>query len=149
MKLRIMSNNQWRCDKNKPWWREHGLDCSAETRERGFLKFYSETVPDIIGLQEISPLMLEKLMVFEQKMGLNYASVRGKDTPVLCRRDLFELLDSSFLIYPESIPGYDGSFNNSNTKSYCAAVLRDKAEGKLLTVMSTHLWWKSSDPSSS
>ncbi len=148
MRLRIMSNNQWRCDENKPWWKERGLDCSAETREQGFIRFYTETAPDIIALQEVSPLMLEKLLVFAQKAGLKYAAVWGKDTPILYRSDLFELIDSSFLIYPETIPGHDGSFNNSDTKSYCAGVFRCKANGKLLSVMSTHLWWKSSDPSS-
>lgn len=147
MKLRIMSNNQWRCDENKPWWQARGLDCSAETRERGFVRFYLETAPDILALQEVSPLMLEKLLVFAQEAGLDYAAVWGRDTPILYRRGLFELVDSSFLIYPETVPGFDGSFNNSNTKSFCAAVFRHKAAGRLLTVMSTHLWWKSSDPS--
>ena len=146
MNFRLMSNNQWRCDKNLPYWEERGLDCSAEHREKGFADFYARTMPDVIGLQEVSPLMLERLMIELQQRGLPFAAVWGRDTPTLYRTDKFELIDSAFLIYPRTIPGLEGEFNNSDTKSYSIAVFRTKEEGKIFTFMSTPLWWKSDDP---
>ncbi|MBR0144508.1 MAG: hypothetical protein IJM21_10075, partial [Clostridia bacterium] len=41
-----------------------------------------------------------------------------------------------------------GSFNNSETKSYAFGVFEDRKTGKRVALMSTHLWWKSSDPAS-
>ena len=71
MHIRLMSNNQWLCDENQPWWAERGLDCSAACREEGFADFYRTTEPDAIGLQEVSALMLEKLLRALQKRGLS------------------------------------------------------------------------------
>ena len=148
MKLRLMSNNQWRCDDNLPYWQERGLDCSAVCREKGFADFYAQTNPDVIGLQEVSPLMLERLMLELQARGLPFAAVWGRDTPTLYRTDKLELIDSAFLVYPRTVPGLTGEFNNSDTKSYSVAVFRTKGNGKIFTFMSTHLWWKSDDPQS-
>ncbi len=87
MKLRLMSNNQWRCDKNQPYWEERGLDCSAPVRERGFAAFYEETLPDVIGLQEVSARMLECLLRELKAKNLPYAAIWGRDTPILWRTD--------------------------------------------------------------
>lgn len=146
MKLRIMSNNQWKCDENQPYWIRRGLDCSAEVREKGFTSIYQRYAPDIIGLQEVSSLMADYLMRDLQAAGLPFAMVWGRDTPILYRRDRFEVVDSDFLVYPHTVPGIEGDFNNGDTKSYTVAVFRSKAEGKMLGIMSTHLWWKSDDP---
>lgn len=147
MKLRIMSNNQWKNDENTPYWEERGLDCSAAVREKGFAEIYRRFAPDIIGLQEVSALMVDYLMRNLQELGLPFALVWGRDTPILYRRDKLELVDSDFLVYPRSVPGLDGEYNNNDTKSYAVAVFRSKENGKLLGLMSTHLWWKSDDPS--
>ena len=77
--LRIMSNNQWRRDENHPLWEARGEDCSAAARERGFVKVYQETRPDVIGFQEVSPLMLDEMMRGLQKEGIPYAAVWGRD----------------------------------------------------------------------
>ena len=148
MICRLMSNNQWKCDENQPWWEERGLDCSAPVREKGFVEVYRKTAPDILGLQETSPLMLDCLMCGLKEAGLPYAALWGRDTPILYRADRFEAVDSDFLIYPRDVPGLEGEFNNSGTKSYCVAVFRAKDSGKLLTLMTTHLWWKRDDPGS-
>ncbi|MBQ8357725.1 MAG: endonuclease/exonuclease/phosphatase family protein [Clostridia bacterium] len=140
-KLRLMSTNQWACDKNQPWWEEHGLDCSYSARMSGFLKYYLETKPDILGLQEVTAKMADKLMRLFSEEGLPYALLWGRDTPIIYRTDLFELVDSTFLVYPEEFPGHEGSFNNSMTKSYNLGVFRIKESGKLLILMTTHLWW--------
>ena len=144
--IRIMSNNQWWHELNLPNWAEKGEDCSAEHRERGFARVYHETRPDIIGFQEVSPSMLCFLMRDLQAQGDIYAALWGKDTPILYRQEKFELVDSAFGIYPAGCPGYEGCFNNDDTKSWNIAVLREKASGKCIIMVTTHLWWKSDDP---
>ncbi|MBQ2953310.1 MAG: endonuclease/exonuclease/phosphatase family protein [Clostridia bacterium] len=146
--LRIMSNNLWWCDDNRPAWAEMGLDCSAAARADGFCRVYATLQPDVIGLQECSALMADELMQRFPAYGLPYALLWGHDTPILFRKDRFDLVDSAFLLYPEEFPGHEGSFNNWRTKSYLTAVLRCKADGKHLIVATTHLWWKSSRPDS-
>ena len=77
-----------------------------------------------------------------------YDFVSGGDTPLFYRIDRLKLLETGFFRYEESIPGLEGSFNNSETKSYAFGVFEDRSDGKRIAVMSTHLWWKSSDPAS-
>ncbi len=146
--LRVMSNNLWYCDQNRPAWAAQGLDCSAKVRAQGFAKVYSQLQPDVIGLQECSPLMADELMQQFRQRGLLYVLLWGHDTPILYRPAVFDLVDSAYLLYPEEFPGHEGSFNNGRTKSYLAAVLRRKTDGRLLIVATTHLWWKSSAPNS-
>ena len=145
MRIRLMSNNQWLCDENQPYWAERGLDCSAVNREEGFADFYRAADPDAVGLQEVSPQMLEKLLRALQKRGISYGAVWGRDTPIVYRTDRLELVDSCFCVYPREVPGQAGEFNNHDSKSYCAAVFRIKASGRLFALMTTHLWWKSDD----
>ena len=146
MKIRIMSNNQWWADNNKPAWRDAGLDCSAKVRAPGFVRMIGETEPDIIGLQECSMLMADLEMRGLSGAGMNYSLLWGRDTPILYRTDKFELVDSAYLVYPTEVPGFEGEFNNLNTKSYCFAVLRSKENGKMLVFGTTHLWYMSSNP---
>ena len=143
---RIMSNNIWRCDENNETWAAMGADCSTEARVDGLFRVYKEKQPDILGLQECSPYMADLLMRRFSENHMPYTLVWGKDTPIIYRTDKFELVHTEFHIYPETISGLPGCFNNSLTKSYCIAVLREKASGSELIFATTHLWWKSSDP---
>ena len=143
--MRIMSNNQWLCDQNLPEWEAKGEDCSAEHREKGFANIYAELLPDAIGFQEVSPRMLDRLMRELQAKGLRYAALWGRDTPILYRPDALELIDSEFGIYPAECPGYEGCFNNYDTKSWNIAVFREKKSGKPLIFATTHLWWMIDD----
>ncbi len=151
----IMSNNQWKCDYNLPAWEKMGLDCSAEARVKGLVKAYKAILPDILGLQEVSihlsELMMQELGTVRLPDGgkAEYEYVSGGDTPIVYRRDKYLLIESGFFRYPEAIPGLEGSFNNSETKSYAWGVFEDRLTGKKLAFMSTHLWWKSSHPASS
>lgn len=146
-KLRLMSHNQWKIDDNRPEWEAQGLDCSAKHRVAGFAQVFAETQPDIIGCQEVSGKMADYMIRFSAEKGLNYALLWGRDTPIVYRPDKFELVDSAFSLYPDACPGFDGVFNNGQTKSYCIGVFRIKENGKLFIFASTHLWWKSSNPS--
>ncbi len=147
-RLRLMSHNQWKCDSNLPAWEEQGLDCSAEVRERGFVRVFRDTMPDVIGCQEVSGTMADLMIRYMQEEGMRYALLWGRDTPIVYRQDKFELVDSDFALYPKEFPGYEGEFNNGNTKSWCLAVFRVKENGKLFLFVSTHLWWKSDNPAS-
>ena len=146
-KIRLMTHNLWKNDTNRPEWEAKNQDCSAQVRAKGFFKVYEELMPDIIGNQEMSPLMADELIRGTMNKGIKYALLWGKDTPILYRPDKFELIDSDFALYPETLPGHDGCFNNYNTKSYNIAVFRTKENQQLFIFTSTHLWWKSSDPS--
>lgn len=149
-----MSNNQWKCDKNNDVWIEMGEDCSAEGRVGGLVRSYLEIMPDVIGLQEVSirmaELMMEKMSRVELPDGTVaiYEYISGGDTPIVYRRDKLLLVESGFFRYSEDVPGYEGKFNNSETKSYAYAVFKNRADGKMFALMSTHLWWKSSNPAS-
>ena len=61
-KLRIMSHNVWKNDKNLPAWEEIGANCSAATRAKGMVRVYTETRPDIIGFQEMSNMMADEII---------------------------------------------------------------------------------------
>ena len=141
--IRIMSNNLWWCTNNTPQWEAMGADCSNAARVPGFARMYAQIQPDLIGLQECSARMTHDLMGYLAENDFPYAMLWGRDTPILFRRDKFELVDSQVMIYPEEIPGLEGSFNNLKTKAFCAAVLRSKQTGNSILLASTHLWYKS------
>lgn len=147
-KLRVMSHNLWKCDHNLPAWEAVGMDCSAAVRAKGMVRVYADTRPDIIGCQELSFVMADEIIRGLADHGQRYSLLWGRDTPIIYRPDRLELLDSDFLLYPDEVPGWEGVFNNSATKSWSVAVFRDKTDGKNLIFMTTHLWWMSSNPES-
>lgn len=144
--LRLMSNNVWNRDKNAPAWEERGEDCSAPARAPLFVRMYEETLPDVIGMQEMTHLMTRELVLGLAAKGLHYAVIWGNFTPVFYRPDRLELLDTEYLLYPEEIPGFEGSFNDVKSKSALLAVFREKKSGKCFLFVTTHLWWKSGNP---
>lgn len=140
--LRLLSNNIWWTNENTSAWKARGEDCSPEHRAKGFARVYSELAPDIIGLQEAAAKLPNCVMTeLLKQTEIPYTLLWGRDTPIIYRTDKFELVDSSYDIYPEENPGYEGSFNNLQTKSYCIAVFRSKENGKLLVFGTTHLWY--------
>ena len=131
----LMSNNQWKCDRNNDFWRERGEDCSAEARVPGMARAYLEVMPDILGLQEVSNRQAEILMDNMRHVKLDdgteasYEYLSGRDTPIVYRRDKLKLLESGFFLYSTEVPGFEGSFNNSETKSWCWGVFEDRKDG--------------------
>ncbi len=148
----IMSNNQWKCDDNKPMWAEKGLDCSSDARTPFLVKAYLEVMPDILGLQEVSrhqaELMMEQMKEVPLADGTSakYEYIFGADTPLVYRYDKYKVIETGFFRYDEEVPGLEGCFNNGGTKSYAWGVFADKQSHKRIAVMSTHLWWKTSNP---
>lgn len=147
--IRIMTHNLWKNDQNHAWWAERGEDCSAAARIPGFLQVYRELMPDIIGCQEVSQQMADKLMIAAAEEQIPFALLWGRDTPIIYRRDKLQLLDSDFALYPERIDEMPGCFNNAATKSYCIAVFQTKASQKCFVFATTHLWYRSGDPNNS
>ena len=145
-KLRIMSNNIWNMDDNCEVWRALGEDCSAEVRMKGIARVYGELRPGVVGLQEASHKMIDCLMTELAAVGLRYAVQWTRFTSILYRPDLFELLDSEYLLYPVTMEGYEGCFNDGRSKSLNVAVFRCKEDGHVFVLGNTHLWWKSSNP---
>lgn len=140
--LRLMTHNVWNRDENLPAWVENGEDCSAAARVGGLVQVYLDTRPDIIGGQEVSCLMADLLKEHCHSAGMEYTLIWGRFTPILYRADKLELLDSAFGTYPETIEGYEGSFNDVKSKAWNLGVFREKATGKVFIFATTHLWWK-------
>ncbi|MBP3369243.1 MAG: hypothetical protein J6L85_00695, partial [Clostridia bacterium] len=139
--IRLMTHNVWNRDKNAPAWEEKGEDCSAEARVEGLLRVYRETIPDVIGGQEVSALMADLLKEGFRKGDVKYTIIWGRYTPIIYRADKLELIDSDFGTYPESIPGFEGPFNDKKSKSWNLGVFRIKSTGKKFIFVTTHLWW--------
>ena len=138
-----MSQNQWNCTPNRPWWEEHGLDCSAECRMKGHVRVISELCPDLLGGQEVNMEMQKHLLWGFLDGGLPYSQIYGNYTPIIYRADRLELLDTEYILYPEFGYGFEGKFNDSRSKSCNLGVFRVKEDGKILIFATTHLWWKS------
>ena len=148
--VRLMTHNVWNRDKNAIAWEEKGENCSAQVRVESLLRVYRETLPDVIGGQEVSALMADLLKEGFQKEQVKYTLIWGRFTPIMYRADKLELIDSEFGTYPESIQGFEGSFNDVKSKSWNLGVFRVKSSGKVFIFVTTHLWWKKSptDPKS-
>lgn len=144
-RIRIMTHNVWNCDNNHKAWEEKGEDCSAKARVGALVRIYKETLPDIIGGQEVSALMADLLKENLLSAGMDYTIIWGRFTPIIYRADKFELLDSHFETYPEKIEGFEGSFNDVRSKSMNLAVFREKQSGFTFIFATTHLWWKTTN----
>ena len=140
-KLRLMSQNQWNCTPNQPAWEEKGLDCSAKFRMQGHVRVFRELMPDVVGGQEVNKDMQQYFLHYALREGLPYAQVYGNYTPLFYRPDRLELLDTGYLLYPETVEGYEGRFNDALSKSCNLGVVRVKEDGKVFIFAGTHLWW--------
>ena len=79
-RVRIMTHNVWNCDANCPKWQEKGEDCSAAARVGAHLRVYRETMPDVIGGQEVSALMADLMKEGFQKEAVSYTLIWGRFT---------------------------------------------------------------------
>jgi hypothetical protein len=137
-----MGQNQWNYTANPPAWEEKGLDGSAETRMKGHIRVFKELCPDIVGGQEVNKDMQLFFMIYCQEEKLPYTLIGGNMTPIIYRADKFELLATEYLLYPKHMEGYEGSFNDADSKACNLGVFRDKESGKVFIFVTTHLWWR-------
>ncbi len=140
-KLRLMTQNQWNYTDNNEVWEALGLDCSAKVRMKGHIQIFKDLMPDIVGGQEVNINMQMFLKFYCIEENLPYTIVWGNMTPLIYRADKFELLDTEYILYPATVEGYEGKFNDANSKSLNLGVFRDKADGKVFIFATTHLWW--------
>ena len=152
MKMIIMSNNLWNRDTNSDAWAARGEDCSADCRAEGLFRAYTAVMPDILGFQEMSRRMEMLILQRMRRVCLpdgteaKYEIVTGGFVPILFRHDKLRLLESGHLLYPREFAPYPGSFNDSDSKGYTYGVFEERGSGKKIVVFTTHLWWKSDDP---
>ena len=139
--LRLMSQNQWNYTPNAPAWEEKGLNCSAEVRMRGHVRVFKELMPDICGGQEVNKDMQQFFKFYCMEEGLPYTQIWGNYTPLIYRADKLELLDTEYSLYPVTVEGYTGKFNDALSKSLNLGVFRNKESGKVFLFATTHLWW--------
>ena len=141
MLLRLMSHNVWNRDTNTPEWEKLGYDCSASVRVKGILRVYEETMPDVVGMQEMTNLMVDYIKEYFSQKGKKYAVIWGRFTPIMYNSDKLELIDTEFGSYPEKIENWEGEFNDVKSKAWNLAVFRIKENGKIFAFATTHLWW--------
>ena len=139
--LRIMSQNQWNTVENREKWAEAGYDCSAEYRMPGHIQVFKELMPDVVGCQETNHDMLNIFGLLCLEKNLPYTAIWGNYTPILYRADKLELLNAEFMPHVATIPGYDGCFNDVQSKSCNLAVFRNKESGKVFIFATNHLWF--------
>ncbi len=122
--LRIMSHNIW-C----------GL---VSGRDLMLRDIYFKYDPDIIGLQEMTKNLWDSDLIpmLSERYELLRPETDGKldNTPLLYRKDRFEVKDSGWHLYT--------GLNNKDSKSLAWALLRDLTTDRMLGVVSTHFWWK-------
>lgn len=140
--VRIMSNNVWQCDNNRPVWIALGEDCSAKVRAPGLAAVYMAYAPDVICFQEMSQLMIALIRRELSQNGYDYkllsytsGSSSTDFTCILYRADTLELLDRGHHYYDYG--------NNGGTKSFTWGYFKHLATGKTFSALSTHLWYKS------
>lgn len=139
--IRLMSQNQWNCTLNKEDWEAIGLDCSAAVRMKGHVRVFEELMPDIVGGQEVNKDMQIFFKLYCLERGLPYTIIWGNMTPLIYRADKFELLDTEYILYPKTVPDFEGKFNDYDSKSVNIGVFRDKSYGHVFIFATTHLWW--------
>jgi len=137
-----MGQNQWNNTANRQKWEEKGLDCSAAHRMKGHIRVFKELMPDVVGGQEINKEMQLYFMLYCQEEKLPYSMIWGNMTPIIYRADKLELLDTEYLLYPKALEGFEGSFNDADSKACNLGVFRDKESGKVFIFVTTHLWWR-------
>ncbi|MBR5871943.1 MAG: endonuclease/exonuclease/phosphatase family protein [Clostridia bacterium] len=142
--IRLMGQNQWNNTDNLPEWEKQGLDCSSAVRMRGHTKVISDIMPDILGGQEVNMRMQLDLKINCMAQNLPYTIIWGNMTPIIYRADKLELLDTEYLLYPVRVDGFEGTFNDAQSKSVNVGVFRTKDDGNVFVFATTHLWWKSS-----
>ena len=141
-KIRIASMNVWNCLGNFPEWEERGLDCSAAVRVPGLARVVEEILPDVLGGQEVNRDMQTQFGYAFHDAGLPYTMIWGNFTPIFYRSDRLELIDASFICYPEHMEGYEANFNDWRSRTCTAAAFREKESGKCFAVGTTHLWYR-------
>lgn len=142
--LRILDVNVWDYSQDSvpPAWQKAGMDCRDSVRAPKFAQLIRAYMPDIICLQEYSSHMDRQLYPLLMNYGYKRAS-NGKEeswphTPIFYDKSLWKLVKVNYRLYGN---GSD-TWCNNGSKSFTSAVLKNKSTGKMVAVVSTHLWFR-------
>lgn len=122
--MRIMSNNIL-------------SDSTLSARAEILLEIYMEYFPDVIGLQECGSAghsgVIKKLSDFYAAACTTIDGTDGTScyTPILYRKDLYELVDSKAVFLNSRWP-------KTNTKTVAYAVLKNKQTGEQFIIINSH-----------
>ena len=125
---------------------ENGNPAPFEVRSEMYRKFVDEILPDVVGMQEVTPRWRRYLdtVVF----GDAYDSVGerrsdrsgGEANPIYYRKDRFELVNSGTFWLSDTPEEVGSRTEGANAPRVCTwTVLKDKESGTLFAHMNTHL----------
>ena len=126
-------------------------------RQQMEAELFSLYKPDLIGMQEYSCLFHKDMTPLLCEIGYSEVDVsfdRGRHTdgtklnytPIFYRPDTLTLIDSGFIMYPETMqdsenPGNVLSINDVNTKSLTWAVFEEDISKKRFIAINTHFMY--------
>lgn len=122
--MRIMTSNIWGDYFRNP----------VEIRIDGISVLIERYLPDILGLQEVTPGWYNSDLF--KRLSLHYNVVEyglGNYTPLLYNKHKYDLKERGWELYQDT---------PDNSKSLTWAVLTDKETGNTFGVCNTHFWWK-------
>ena len=108
------------------------FDKTLESRLSLIADYYRASDADVIGMQEVNPVgtaLFETLSDLYAPVALRHAEDKHCYTPILYRRDRFDLVESGSELY---------NMRGTDTKSMAWVVLADKKDGKKLAVINSH-----------
>lgn len=112
-----------------------GGSASTVTPRVPYLKsFFSDYMPDIIGMQEVNATQHSNTINYLKQNGYTLATVasgNGSYTPILFRTDKYTKLTSGQKML-------DSRYKGTGTKSIAWVVLQEKATGKKFAVINSH-----------
>ncbi|CAG7614646.1 endonuclease/exonuclease/phosphatase family protein [Paenibacillus allorhizosphaerae] len=133
-KFRIMTSNIWgNCG-----------DMAIANRDDNLAVVFKQYMPDVLGLQEVSPKARREPVPLFELLGSYYAEVdveisplSNNYTPLLYAKQRLTVLDSGFHRF--------SGLNDSNSKSVTWAVFECKRSGRRFAVCNVHFYWKSDE----
>jgi endonuclease/exonuclease/phosphatase family metal-dependent hydrolase len=132
---RIMTSNVWgNCG-----------DKAIANRDDLLAGIFIRYMPDVLGLQEVSPKSrAEKINLIEllescyTEVEVDISPYTNNYTPLLYLKDKYTVEDKGYHNY--------SGLNDKDSKSITWAVLACNSSGKRFAVCNTHYYWKSDDP---
>lgn len=140
--LRILDDNIWEYveDTIPQVWHQAGIDCRDAARAPEFAQLVRAYMPEVVTFQEYAHHMHDELAPRLKKYGYRPAYKSPDEpwnyTPIFYQPDSLELLTAEYCLFTPK------RWSNRGTKSYTAAVFRQRSTGKVFAVINTHLYWK-------
>lgn len=141
--LRILDDNIWdySAETIPEVWQKAGIDCRDDARAPEYAQLVRAYMPDVLTFQEYNNHMHVRLFPMLQKYGFEMANDPSAEpwahTPIMYNKENVELIEGHNTLFTPA------QWSNHGSKSFTAAVFKQKSTGKTFAVLNTHLWWKS------